>query len=385
VPTIEKSRKVLLITNDLGPRAGGIESFILGLLAQLPGGEIVIFTSSQEGSGPFDGDIESRWGVKVIRDRSKVLLPTPRTMSRARKIIHEFGVEIVWFGAAAPLAWMTPALKRAGVHRVVAITHGHEVWWSKIFPFSLAMRRIGRSVDVITYLGDFTKNSMRPALGENPELVRIAPGIDTKLFHPMKKDRELLQKYDLANKKVIVCVGRLVHRKGQDRLIQALPKIHQSHPEATILFVGQGPYRKKLDQIAQSLSLTDSIRFVGRVANEDLPRYFALGDVFAMPSRTRLAGLEVEGLGIVYLEAGSCGLPVIAGNSGGAPDAVREGETGLVVDGNDPDAISHAVIRILDDPPWARNLGLAGRAWAEKNWSWDLWGEKFAKVLFNDR
>ena len=382
---MEKSRKVLLITNDLGPRAGGIESFILGLLAQLPGHEIVILTSSQEGSQAFDEDIHRRWGVKVIRDRSKVLLPTPRVVIHARKLIREFGVEIIWFGAAAPLAWMTPTLKRAGARRAVAITHGHEVWWSRIFPFTLAMRRIGKSVDVITYLGDFTKSKMHPALGSRPELVRIAPGIDTTLFRPMDKDQSLVQKYDLLGKKVIVCVGRLVHRKGQDRLIEALPNIRRYHPEAVILFVGQGPYKKKLDQIAQSLSLMDGIRFVGRVANEDLPRYIALGDVFAMPSRSRLAGLEVEGLGIVYLEASSCGLPVIAGNSGGAPDAILEGETGLVVDGNNPDEISDAVIRMLDNPEWARNLGRAGRAWAEKNWSWDLWGQKFKKILFNDR
>jgi phosphatidylinositol alpha-1,6-mannosyltransferase len=180
------------------------------------------------------------------------------------------------------------------------------------------------------------------------KLVRLAPGIDTEHFSPDKKNQRLRRELGLEDKKVIVSVGRLVHRKGQDFLIDALALIAPRIPSVHLLLVGEGPYRSELEKRANSLGVRERITFIGRVKYAELPEYICAGDIFAMPSRSRLAGLEVEGLGIVYLEASACGLPVIGGVSGGAPDAVIEGETGFSVDGKSAQAIAQAAIQLLD-------------------------------------
>jgi phosphatidylinositol alpha-1,6-mannosyltransferase len=378
------SRPVLLVTNDLGPRAGGIESFILGLLGELDGNQIVIFTSSQTGSVAFDQELARKYGVVVHRDKSKVLLPTPRVNRAVARVMREYSSTTIWYGAAAPLGWMSGYLRRQGALRQISLTHGHEVWWSKIFPFSEVMRGMAKNLDVITYLGEFTHTSMKPILNSRVQAVRIAPGISIDHFTPGRKSDELLDQLHLRGKRVIVCVGRLVHRKGQDRLIEALPEILQEVPNAILLFVGEGPRRKALEELIKKHRVSDSVRFVGRVQYAELPAYLRLGDIFAMPSRSRFFGLEVEGLGIVYLEASATGLPVIGGASGGAPDAVLDGETGLVVDGTNPSAIAQAAVTLLSDPDRSAAMGRRGREWAVENWSWKLWGERFSAILFGE-
>jgi phosphatidyl-myo-inositol dimannoside synthase len=378
------ARPVLLVTNDLGPRAGGIESFILGLLSELDGRKIVIFTSSQDGSEKFDRELSEKHGVVVYRDKCKVLLPTPRVNRAVARVMKKHSSEIIWYGAAAPLGWMSGHLRRNGAKRQVALTHGHEVWWSKLWPFSWIMRTITRNLDVLTYLGEFTHNAMKPILGNRVQAVRLAPGIAIDHFTPGPKDPALLEELQLRGKKVIVCVGRLVHRKGQDRLIEAMPKILDSIPDAVLLLVGEGPYREKLDALVAKNHLEESVRFVGRLHYEELPRYLRLGDIFAMPSRARFFGLEVEGLGIVYLEASSAGIPVLGGASGGAPDAVLDGETGLVVDGTDIDAIAARAIAMLGNEELRQKMSARGREWAVSTWSWKIWGSVFKEILFGE-
>ncbi len=384
MPDVSSTRDILLVTNDLGPRAGGIETFILGLLDYVDGNNLVIYTSSEDdpvADRAFDQALEEKYGVIVIRDRAKVLLPTPRVTRDVVATMARFGSTIIWFGATAPLAYMSPALRKAGAERIVGLTHGHEVWWAKVFPFSRAMRRIGNSVDALTYLGDFTKGAMKDAVGNHPELVRIAPGISITHFTPGPKPMDLLEKYNLVDRPVIISVGRLVHRKGQDRLIEAMPQILRSIPDAVLVFVGEGPRKSYMDKRIAKLKLSEHVRFVGRVSYADLPKYIRMGDIFAMPSRSRFFGLEVEGLGIVYLEASACGLPVLVGASGGAPDAVIPGITGVVVDGNEVSAIARESISLLKDLPQARAMGAAGRLWAEREWSWEKWGKSFADLL----
>jgi phosphatidyl-myo-inositol dimannoside synthase len=374
-------RKILLVTNDLGPRSGGIETFIHGLLEKLDGSQIVILTSSQEGDADFDKELNQKLGVIVYRDRAKVLLPTPRIIRRAKKIMREHEATTIWFGAAAPLALMAPNLRRSGAKRIVALTHGHEVWWAKLPFFNLAMRRIGNSCDVLTYLGPYTKSAITKSVGKKVSLVQISPGISTDLFQPGDKPAELLAKYQIGNRPTLLCVGRLVHRKGQDRLIEAMAKIKAEIPDALLLFVGSGPREAHLKKLITKFALENDVKLLGRITYDQLPKHFLLGDVFVSPSRSRLGGLEVEGLGIVYLEASSSGLPVIAGNSGGAPDAVLNNKTGIVVDGTDIDEISKACILLLSNSRLAKEYGSAGRIWAVNNWNWNYWGSKFKEVL----
>jgi phosphatidylinositol alpha-1,6-mannosyltransferase len=376
------SSPVLFITNDFGPRAGGIETFVIGLIERRSFGQTIVYTSAQNGSEEYDKAWKTDYGVTVIRDRAKILLPTPRVARNLSRIIKESNIQVAAFGAAAPLGLLSASIKRAGIRKTVALTHGHEVWWAKVFPFNLAMRHIGSSIDSLTFLGEFTERAISKALSKSAaqQMVKIAPGIDVDHFCPQDAS-ELRRELKLENKRVIVSVGRLVHRKGQDHLIQALPQILKSVPDAHILMVGQGPYLSHLKKLVARHNLNEHVSFIGRIQYAQLPQYICAGDVFAMPSRSRFFGLEVEGLGIVYLEASACGLPVIAGSSGGAPDAVLDGVTGFVVDGENKHEIAAAAIKLLNDGDKAQAIGLAGREWIIEKWRWEIWSQRFNELL----
>jgi len=375
--------KTLCITNDFGPRAGGIETFVVGLIQRMPKNSVIVYTASQAGAAAFDAMWLHDYGVEVIRDSSKVLLPSFRVGRNVRKLVRDRNIKSVFFGAAAPLALLAPGLRTAGVTKIVALTHGHEVWWSRLWPFTIAIARIGRAVDALTYLGEFTRGEISKALDSNSaaKLVRIAPGIDTEHFTARSDDKDLRESLGLGNKKVIVSVGRLVHRKGQDVLIESMPEIIKSIDDVHLLLIGEGPFKQELEKRIKNLGLANRVTFVGRVQYADLPRYICVGDVFAMPSRSRLAGLEVEGLGIVYLEASACGLPVIGGISGGAPDAVLQGETGFSVDGRSAHEVAEAIVRVLADKELAQRLGARGRQWIIEQWQWRVWSERFNQLL----
>ena len=381
---VYSDKKILLVTNDLGPRAGGIETFVLGLIEGLPKNSLIIYTSSQKGDKVFDAQLLEKFGAVVIRDRAKILLPTPRITSRAVKILNQSQVKNVWFGAAAPLALMAGKLRSAGANNIVALTHGHEVWWAKIPILKTLLKKIIKDVDHLGYLGDFTKGEIAKISNQPQKFLQIAPGIDTNHFAPKKVRGDLVEKYRLDGRRVIVSVGRLVHRKGQDELVKAMPKILEQFPDAILLFVGEGPIKQMLFNSAKQLGVLPKVLFTGRVSHHDLPDYICLGEIFAMPVRSRFSGLEVEGLGIVYLEASACGLPVIVGNSGGAVDAVLDKKTGLLVDGTKSDQIADAICELLADPERAKQMGSAGREWVIKNWQLSNWSAKFNKVLINN-
>ena len=374
---------ILCITNDFGPRAGGIETFIIGLIERMPKNSVIVYTSSQKDSEPFDRAWSENYGVEVIRDKSTILLPSFRVGRAVRRIARERQITRAFFGAAAPLALLAQGLRRAGVTRIVSLTHGHEVWWAKLWPFSFAIHRIGAGTDHLTYLGNYTKSEISRALSQSAQdaMVKIAPGIDTNHFAPQSNSAALRNELGLTHKKVIVSVGRLVHRKGQDTLIEALPEILMHIPDAHLLFIGEGPYKDYLVKRAAELQLSHAVTFIGRIQYADLPRYICVGDIFAMPSRSRLAGLEVEGLGIVYLEASACGLAVIGGKSGGAPDAVLEAETGFSVDGTSPHEVADAAITLLQDPVLASGMGSRGRQWIIDEWQWEVWSNRFSALL----
>jgi phosphatidylinositol alpha-1,6-mannosyltransferase len=374
--------KILCITNDFGPRAGGIETFVIGLIERLPQSRVIVYTSAQDNSEPYDRKWLADYGIEVVRDKAKILLPTPGVAYCVKDLVRERRISTVFFGAAAPLGLLSRGLRKVGVKHIVALTHGHEVWWSKVWPFTMAMNFISRHVNHLTYLGEYTRSAISRSVTKQAaaNMVKIAPGIDTDHFSP-RDASELRRELGLTNKKVIVSVGRLVHRKGQDVLIEAMPSIIKEVPEAHILMIGEGPYRSYLETRVKTLGLQERVTFIGRIQYAELPRYICAGDIFVMPSRSRLAGLEVEGLGIVYLEASACGLPVIAGNSGGAPDAVLAGKTGLVVEGTKTEAVASAVVELLLDPKRSQAMGLAGREWIIREWRWDIWSARFAELL----
>ncbi|WP_084956893.1 glycosyltransferase family 4 protein [Thermoactinospora rubra] len=363
---------VLIVTNDFPPRPGGIQSFVHGLALRTPG--VVVYASSWRGCREFD----RRQPYPVIRHPGSIMLPTRAVARRAAALVAEHGARTVVFGAAAPLGLLAPGLRAAGAERVVMLTHGHEASWAA-WPGSRALlRRIGAHADVVTYLGDYTHARLRAAVAED-KLVRLAPGVDPETFRPGLDGSPVRRALGLGDRPVVLCVSRLVPRKGQDQLIRAWPRVLRAVPGAVLVLVGGGPYRRRLERLAAGLG--DSVRFAGTVAAEELPGYYAAADVFAMPCRTRLGGVDVEGLGIVFLEASACGLPVVAGASGGAPDAVRHGETGLVVDGRSVAEVAGAVIDLLTDRARAAKLGTLGREWIVREWAWDSVAARFHDLV----
>jgi phosphatidyl-myo-inositol dimannoside synthase len=376
--------KVLIVSNDFPPRRGGIQSFVHALALRLAAGSVVVYAPSWEGAAAFD----ARQPFPVIRHPTSLMLPVPTVARRAARILREHDCDTVLFGAAAPLGLLAPSLRRAGARRTVAITHGHEAGWAALPGAARLLRRIGDQVDVLTYLGEYFRVRLARVL--SPEaasrMTRLAPGVDTAAFRPGAGGDRVRERLGLGNRPVVVCVSRMVPRKGQDTLIRAWPRVlaaagGEGPGGPVLLLVGDGPYRAELGRLARGAGLSGSVVFTGPVPSAELPAYYDAGNVFAMPCRTRRGGLDVEGLGIVYLEASACGLPVVGGDSGGAPDAIRNGETGYVVPGRDVTAVADRIAGLLADPAGAAAMGEKGMAWIDREWRWELVAERLRQIL----
>jgi phosphatidylinositol alpha-1,6-mannosyltransferase len=376
--------RVLLVTNDFPPRRGGIQSYLENLVDELVlAGDhsVSVYAPKWKGSDEYDERMKTS-GVDVVRHPTTLMVPEPSVAVRMRKLIARDRIDTVWFGAAAPLALLAPLARDAGARRVIASTHGHEVGWSMLPLARTALRRIGNETDVVTFISHYTRSRFSSAFGPRAALEHLAPGVDTERFEPDSVARAALRaRYGLGGRPVVVCVSRLVPRKGQDMLIQALPSIRERVPGTALVIVGGGPYLDKLRRLANGFGVAEHVVFTGGVPGEELPAHHAMADVFAMPCRTRGSGLDVEGLGIVYLEASATGIPVVAGRSGGAPESVRDGETGLVVDGWDVGAIAAAVGDLLADPARAAAMGAAGRQWVVENWQWRAKARRLSQLL----
>jgi phosphatidylinositol alpha-1,6-mannosyltransferase len=379
--------KVLIVTNDFPPRRGGIQSFVHALATRLPAGTVIVYAPAWENSAGYDG----RQPFPVIRHPGSLMLPVPSVSRRAAGILAEHDCDTVLFGAAAPLGLLAPALRRAGARRIVALTHGHEAGWAALPGARSLLRRIGDEVDVVTYLGGYFRVRLARALSAQAagRMVRLAPGVDTAAFRPGAGGAAIRRQLGLAGRPVVLCVSRLVPRKGQDTLLRAWPQVRAAAGQAAsgapggpvLLLVGDGPYRAGLGRLAGRLRVADSVVFTGPVSWADLPAYYDAADVFAMPCRTRRHGLDVEGLGIVYLEASATGLPVIGGDSGGAPDAILPGESGYVVPGGDVAAVAGRLIQLLGDPAAAAAMGEKGMAWVQREWHWELVAQRLQRIL----
>ncbi|MFJ5884541.1 glycosyltransferase family 4 protein [Kitasatospora cineracea] len=233
------------------------------------------------------------------------------------------------------------------------------------------LRRVGAHCDVVTHLGEYTRRRVAPALGPGAVTARLVPGVDPAVFRPSAADRRAVrERYGLGPRPVVLCVARLVPRKGQDALLRAVPLIRRRVPDAVLLLVGSGPDERRLRRLARRCP-PGSVVFAGGHGHADTARFYAAADVFAMPCRTRRAGLE----------AAASGLPVVAGRSGGAPDAVLPGRTGTVVDGREVAEVAEAVLEFLREPHRAREFGRAGREWVEREWSWDASARRLSSLL----
>jgi phosphatidylinositol alpha-1,6-mannosyltransferase len=374
-------RRALIVTNDFPPRQGGIQSFIHELALRLPADRLTVYAPRWEGDTQFD----ARQPFEVVRHPTSLMIHSPGVTRRAVEIANRVGAEAVIFGAAAPLGLITPALRRkTGITRAIAITHGHEAGWAALPVARQLLHRIGENVDVVTYLGEYFRVRVARALSPAAaaRMTQLAPAVDSATFRPDPESGAVIRaRHGLTGRPVVVCVSRLVPRKGQDTLIEAWPRVLAQVPDAALLIVSGGSYAGALHQLAERTGVSASVIFTGPVPFAELPAHYNAGDVFAMPCRTRRHGLDVEGLGIVYLEASATGLPAISGDSGGAPNAILEGETGYVVPGRDTGALADRIVALLHDPDAARAMGEKGRAWVERDWTWERTAARLRSLI----
>jgi phosphatidylinositol alpha-1,6-mannosyltransferase len=368
--------RTLLVTNDYPPRVGGFQRTLQALVSQLPVDRVGVFCPTGDGAAEFD----ERAGYPVFRQPERSLLPTPDVGRRVEAAVDELGAEVVLFGATYPLAMLGPGLAARGTPYLAA-AHGFEYWLS-VAPGTHSLMRYATSkaARVPVMCSRFIARTVRTAVPRSVPVSVLYPGADVEVFRPDLQSADLRARHGIGERPLVVCVSRLVARKGQDVLILGMERLRRRVPDAALLIVGGGPYEGKLRSLA-AVAPPRSVFFSGEVSEEDLPRYYATGDVFAMPCRSRLAGLEVEGWGNVFIEAAACGKPVVVGDSGGAREALVDGETGVLVNGNDPEAVSDAVAGLLEDPARARAMGEAGRARVLAGHTWPAVAARLALWL----
>lgn len=357
--------RTLLVTNDYAPRVGGIQRTLEALVRQLPHDRVAVLCPRGEGADAFDEAAPYR----VFRQPERFLWPTAEVGRRVGHAVREFAAEVVVFGAINPLALLGPGLARSGTPYVAA-AHGFEYWLS-ISPgaHALIRRATARAAWVPVMCSRFVARVVRTAVPNPVPVSVLYPGADLETFRPDLPTADIRARHGLAERPVIVCVSRMVARKGQDVLIRAMSRIRGRVPDPALLLVGDGPYRLKLERLA-ARAPEGSVVFAGQVSEHDLPRYYRAGDVFAMPCRNRFGGLEIEGWGNVFIEAAACGRPVVVGDSGGARESLIPNATGVLVDGTDDRAVADAIGTLLADPALAEAMGAAGRERVERHFTW---------------
>ena len=358
-------RSTLIITNDFPPRVGGIESFVSEVCTLLDH-DVVVYASGAPGAAASDRDRP----FPVMRD-GRLLLPTPRVATRAVALLHDFGATRVIFGAAAPLALLAPSLRRAGASQIVGLTHGHETWWARLPAARRLLRRIGDSCDHLTAISAYTQRRIAGALSPTARarLLRLSPPVEMDRFRPHPDA-------DARGVHRCIAVARLIPQKGLQTLLRAwrivLDRNRRSGARPELIIVGDGPLRARLERNIRKLELSDFTQLLGALPRAGVIKELQRAAVFALPVRTRLAGLNPEGLGLSALEAADCGLPVIVGDAGGAPETVREGETGFVVPSHDHELLAQRLILLFENPSLAQEMGARGRAHVASQFSTEV-------------
>ena len=368
MPTIPR---LLVVTNDFPPRVGGVQRYVHDLVRHLPPNRVTVLAPRWEGWRAFD----RAEPYDVRRYAGTFLAPVADARRRVASLIRETGAEMVLFGHGLPLGVMGPRLDVP----YALLTHGTEVWLARLPGARGALRRACAGARVVFAVSRHTERRVRACVPDHVPTVVLPPGVDAERFSPEADGKRVRARHGLDGRPTVACVSRLVRRKGQDVLIRGWEAVRRRVPEAALLVVGGGPDEARLRSMAGGLG--DAVVFAGEVPEEELPAHYAAGDVFAMPCRSRFGGLEVEGFGIVFLEAAATGRPAVAGDSGGAAEAVGHGETGLVVDGKDVAAVAEAVGSLLADPDRSREMGRAGRDRVEREFTWPRFVERLAGAL----
>jgi phosphatidyl-myo-inositol dimannoside synthase len=373
-PAVDVPR-VLVVTNDFPPRVGGVQQYVSNVVDNLPPERVAVLAPNWPGWRAYDAEQP----FPIHRWPSTFLWPTGELFRRVMSAAKEHQAEVILFGHGFPLAVMGPALS-AREFPYVVLTHGAEVWLARVPAMSAAMRRAFARARAVTAVSHFTAEAIRPLVPPQVGVDVVLPGVDARRFSPDEDGRSVKERHGLEGRKVVLCASRMVPRKGQDVLLQGMKLVRELVPEASLLLVGEGPYRRRLEELATAAP-SGSVTFAGQIPDAELPAYYAACEVFAMPCRSRWGGLEVEGFGIVFLEAAAAGKAVVAGRSGGADEAVVDQETGLLVEGKEPKAVALAVASLLRAPDVADRMGQAGRRRVEEGFTWAHQTARLAGIL----
>jgi phosphatidylinositol alpha-1,6-mannosyltransferase len=365
----------LLVTNDFPPKVGGIQSYLWELWRRLDRSSFAVLTTPYPGAADWDATQPFR----VERTRERVLLPTPALRDRIDALADDIGADLVVLDPALPLGFVGPSLR----HPYAVVVHGAEVTVPGRLPGSRhLLGRVLRGAAHVIAAGGYPAREAERAAGRSLSVTVVPPGVDVHRFRPLSADRRAAARRRLGlplDAPVVVGVSRLVPRKGFDVLLAASARLAERHPGLLVAIAGAGRDRERLERVAASTGAP--ARFLGRVSDEALPEVYGCVDVAAMLCRDRWAGLEQEGFGIVFLEAAACGVPSVAGASGGAAEAVVDGDTGLVSSRpRDVDAVATALDHLLSDETLRRSYGAAARRHAEAH-SYDVLAERLASAL----
>ena len=368
--------KHLLVTNDFPPKIGGIQSLLWEWWRRLPPDSFAVLTSPYEGAAEFD----AAQPFHIERTREPVLLPHPWMVRRIDEMAKRVGADLVVLDPAVPLGLVGPSLKLP----YDVVLHGAEVTVPGRLPVSKqTLAYVLRRARHIVAAGGYPAAEAEHAAGRSLPITVVPPGVDVERFHPLTETERRAARASFglpANAELIVGISRLVPRKGFDVAIKAAAALRASRPNLLLAIAGGGRDDQRLRRLAAETGAP--VQFLGRVPNEQLASLYGCADVYAMLCRNRWGGLEQEGFGIVFVEAAACGIAQVAGSSGGAAEAVADGETGLVIDQpDDVQAVAAAFATLLDDPMRRRAMGEASRKRAVAEFSYDVLAERLGRSL----
>ncbi len=390
-------KKSLLVTLDFPPNLGGVATYYYNICKNLPGDKIVVLAPNQKNDSSFDkeqnfpiirkkllGKFPQKTSPKNLLGILKIAstLKWISIIKHFKAVADQHKIEIIQAGQILPIGTLALWYKKMKNIPFIFYAHGLDITLpQKFMRKKKILKKIIKEAKAIVANSHFTKDEL-VKLGADSDKIKViypCPGVKPSEA-PEWKIREIREEYGLKNKKIILTVGRLVERKGHDMVIKSLPKIIKKIPDAAYLIVGTGPYEDNLKKLANQLALREYIIFAGKASQNDLSVLFQIADVFIMPAR-RLINGDVEGFGIVYLEANLFGKPVIGGKSGGVPEAIIDGKTGLLVDPLNVDQIAEAALKILTDKPYAQKLGMQGMERVLENFNWETQAQKIKEIL----